>query len=190
MRRVLVVACLFIAISFVLASEKVASGIPADILPDSWGLVLAAAGAVMSVLMAGIGSSVGIGLSAGAASGVMSENPAGFGRYLILIALPGTQGVYGFVAAFLILQKIGAFAGALKPIDINQGWYLFFAAIPVAIAGFLSAIYQGKVCASGIYMVAKQPTESGKAIVMGVFVEFYAILGLLASFLLISAIKV
>ncbi|MBN1233190.1 MAG: V-type ATP synthase subunit K [Candidatus Coatesbacteria bacterium] len=187
MKSRLIVLFLIVTAGLILAEEQ--TGISVTNLPSSWGLALAAFGAAISVFLAGIGSSMGIGLSASAAAGVMSENPAGFGRYLVLIALPGTQGIYGFVAAFLILQRIGAFKGPLKAITPDQGWYFFFAALPVAFACFLSAVYQGKVCANGIYMVAKQSKESGKAIVMGVFVEFYAVLGLLVSFFLINAVK-
>jgi V/A-type H+-transporting ATPase subunit K len=94
---------------------------------------------------------------------------------LLLIALPGTQGIYGFIIAFL------AFGKAQVGMDVNAGLALFFACQPIAWAGFLSAIWQGKVCAGGVGMTAKQPAESGKALVMGVFVEFYAVLGLIIS---------
>ena len=65
-----------------------------------------------------------------------------------------------------------------------KGWDVFFACMPVAWAGMLSAVHQGKVCAAGVHLTGKRPAESGKALILGVFVEFYAVLGFLASFLM------
>lgn len=139
------------------------------------GFVLALAGVASAVILAGIGSAIGIGTAGMAASGAMSEDPKKFGKYLLLIALPGTQGIYGFIIAFL------AFGKAASGMDFNTGLSLFFACQPIAWAGLASAIWQGKVCAGGVGMTSKQPAESGKALVMGVFVEFYAVLGLIIS---------
>jgi len=72
---------------------------------------------------------------------------------------------------------------------VNQGWAIFFACMPVAWAGLVSAIHQGKVCTAGIHMVAKQPKESVKPMVLGALVETYAVLGLLATVLLLNGIK-
>jgi V/A-type H+-transporting ATPase subunit K len=72
---------------------------------------------------------------------------------------------------------------------VAQGWGIFIACMPVAWAGFISAIQQGKVCTAGVYMIAKQPKESAKPLVMGALVETYAVLGLLATVLLLNGIK-
>ncbi|MBD3372505.1 MAG: V-type ATP synthase subunit K, partial [Candidatus Coatesbacteria bacterium] len=111
-------------------------------------------------------------------------DPRNFGKYLVLTALPGTQGIYGFVAGFLALNKIGSL-GTITP---EIGLQIFLACLPVALAGMLSAIHQGKVCTAGVGLTAKQPGESGKALVLGVFVEFYAVLGLLITIFLLNAI--
>ena len=145
------------------------------------GLFLALLGAAMAISFNGIGSSLGIVYSAGAAAGVMSEDPKKFGRLILLIALPGTQGVYGFVVGFLTLQKIGLLGGDVLSLTSIQGLSVLITCLPVAFSGAFSAVYQGKVCASGINMVGKQEGEAGKALVMGVLVEFYAVLGLLSS---------
>ena len=140
------------------------------------GFVYALVGIASAVILAGIGSAVGIGYAANAAAGAMSEDPKKFGKYLPLIALPGTQGIYGFVIAFLMFLKLTSLN-----VDTNVGLAILAGCQPVAWAGLVSAIWQGKVCASGVGMSAKQPNESGKALVMGVFVEFYAVLGLIIS---------
>jgi V/A-type H+/Na+-transporting ATPase subunit K len=145
------------------------------------GLFLALAGAAIAISFNGTGSSIGIGYAAGAASGAMSENPKLFGKLILLVALPGTQGIYGFVVGFLTLQKIGLIGGQVLDLTVWQGLQVLFMCLPVALSGLFSAIHQGKVCASGINMVSKQESEVGKALVMGVLVEFYAVLGLLSS---------
>jgi V/A-type H+-transporting ATPase subunit K len=145
------------------------------------GLFLAIAGAAIAVALSGTGSAKGIGLVGSAASGAMSEDPKKFGKFILLVALPGTQGIYGFVIGFLTLQKIGLLTGQVVDLTYVEGLELFFMNLPIAIAGLFSAIHQGKVCAGGVNLISKQETEMGKALVMGVLVEFYAVLGLLVS---------
>jgi len=130
------------------------------------GLFLAILGAALAVALSGTGSAKGIGLVGTAASGAMSEDPKKFGKFILLVALPGTQGIYGFVMGFLTIQK---------------GLEVLFMNLPIAISGLFSAIHQGKVCAAGVNLISKQEGEMGKALVMGVLVEFYAVLGLLVS---------
>jgi V/A-type H+/Na+-transporting ATPase subunit K len=154
-------------------------------------LTIAVMGAVTAVVLAGIGSAIGVGLGGQASAGVMSEDPEKFGKLLILTGLPGTQGIYGFVAGFLAIMRLGLLGGdAAADITIAQGWQMFFACLPVGLAGLVSAVHQGRVCAAGIEMTAKQPAESGKAMVMGIFVELYAVLGFVITFLLLFSIKI
>ena len=152
------------------------------------GVALALAGVAIAVLFAGIGSAWGIAIAGQAAGGVMTEDPEKFGRLLVLMALPGTQGFYGFLGGFYIMMKIGFLTGgaAISPM---VGLQLLFAALPVGLVGFVSAIYQGVASAAAIYVVAKRPEEMGKAIIIPAMVETYAVLGLLATILMISGIK-
>ncbi len=157
---------------------------------ESFGLAIAIAGGALAAILGGIGSAIGIGYAAQAANGVLSEDPEKFGSLLILVALPGTQGVYGFIGAFMVLQKIGIFGGAIVALTLQQGLQIFFAAMPVAIACLVSAIWQGKVCAAGVEMVAKRPTEAAKAMIYGILVEFYAVLGLIVTILAVVQMKI
>jgi len=150
---------------------------------------LCIAGAALAVILSGIGSAVGIGYAGRASLGAMSEGTKDFAKYLMLTALPGTQGIYGFVAGFLVMLWSGIMSGETGALTIERGWQFFYASLPVAFAGLFSAIQQGKVCASGVNMTTKQPGEVGKALVLGVFVEFYAVLGLLISILLLISIR-
>ncbi len=154
------------------------------------GLTLAILGAALAVFLAGIGSAIGVGLAGQAASGVMSEDPSKFGSMLLLSALPGTQGIYGFLSGFLVILKLGLIGGTPASPTVQQGLQIMFACFPVAFAGLISAIHQGKVCAAGVYMVAKQPKEMTKPMVLAALVETYAVLGLLATVLLLNGIKI
>lgn len=141
-------------------------------------------GVALACALAGIGSAVGVGIAAQASTGVMSVDPKKFGKLLLLSALPGTQGIYGFVIAFLLIGKIGGF----DQLTMVDGWKIFAAGLPIALSGLMSGIHQGKVCAGGAMMTAKQPDDSAKALILAVFVEFYAILGFLVSFLMLGQI--
>ena len=73
-----------------------------------YGLVFALIGSVIAVVIPGVSSGLGIQYASVVSAGAMTEDPRNFGRFLVLLALPGTQGIYGFVICFLILQKVGA----------------------------------------------------------------------------------
>ena len=186
-RRVILVAAVILAVATPALAQTGEAG------PGSWfrfgPVTLCIAGAALAVILSGIGSAVGIGYAGRASLGAMSEGTKDFAKYLMLTALPGTQGIYGFVAAFLVMLWSGIMAGETSALTIERGWQFFYASLPVAFAGLFSAIQQGKVCASGVNMTTKQPGEVGKALVLGVFVEFYAVLGLLISILLLISIR-
>jgi V/A-type H+-transporting ATPase subunit K len=150
--------------------------------------VWAIAGGALAAGLAASGSAIGCGISGCAAAGVITEDPEKFGRVLLLQALPGTQGFYGFVAMFLILGKLAKLEALGDQFTLEYGIQLFFAGLPAGIAEFISAIYQGKVCAYSTAMVGKRPAEFGKGMIFGVVVETYAVLGLLATILLVNKI--
>lgn len=148
----------------------------------SLGTFLAILGAALAAGLAGIGSAVGVGMAGQAAAGVTAEDPTKFSKCLVLQLLPGTQGIYGLLIAFLVFLKINLFGGMLS-LTLESGLSLFAGCMPIAIVGLISAIAQAKVAISGIATVAKRPDESGKAIILTVMVETYAVLSLLTSFL-------
>ena len=85
----------------------------------------------------------------------------------------------------LIMVRTGLLGGGAVELTMQQGWSFFFAALPMAIVGLLSAMSQGKAAVAAIHMTAKQPEASAKGITMTALVETYAILALLVSVLLI-----
>jgi len=153
------------------------------------GSVLAVLGLGVACLGGGIGSCLGVGKAGLAAAGVTAEKPDVFGKALVLEALPGTQGVYGFLVAFVILLQTGILGGEMKEITNVQGWQIFFGCIPVAVTGFFSGVYQGKVSVAGMNMIAKDSSSGGKAMVLSAMVETFAVLGFLISVLLIFRLQ-
>ncbi len=154
------------------------------------GTFIAALGAALAVFLAGAGSAKGVGIVGEAASGLMSEDPSKFGQALILEVIPGTQGLYGLLIGFVIMQKIGMLGGGLLELTTQQGLLILGAALPMGIVGFLSAIAQGRAAAAGIGIIAKRPEELIKGIVLAAMVETYAVFALLISFLMIANIQV
>ncbi len=151
------------------------------------GIAFAILGAALAACLAGAGSAIGVGIAGQAAAGVTTEDPAKFSKVLILQLLPGTQGIYGLLIAFLCLSNVGVI-GTPVEISLAKGVMYFFACLPMAIAGLMSAIYQGKASVSCISMVAKRPDQFGKAMTFPAMVETYAILAMLISLLAISGV--
>ncbi len=149
---------------------------------ENMGLIFALLGAACATLFAGIGSAYGVGIGGRAAAGVLSEKPELFGKVLIIQLLPGTQGIYGMLVAFITLSRIGILGGS-SDLTMEQGLLYFVACIPIAIVGLISAIYQGKTSVAAIGMLAKRPDTFGKAMLLPAMVETYAILALLISLL-------
>ena len=149
-------------------------------IENNGGIIFAALGAALAVGLAGIGSAKGVGIVGEAAAGLVTEEPEKFGKALVLQLLPGTQGLYGFVIAFLVFSKMSS------GMDLTQGFYLLFACLPIAFGGLWSGIAQGKTAAAGIQILAKNPEHNTKGIILAAMVETYALLGFVMSFMLVS----
>ena len=89
-----------------------------------------------------------------------------------------------FIIGFLVLLKTGVFGGLVQ-LSVASGVGILAGCLPIAIAGLFSGIHQGNVAASSIGLVAKRPEESTKGMLMTAMVETYALLGFLASFLIV-----
>lgn len=150
---------------------------------EEMGMTLALTGAVLAAVLAGIGSAIGIGIAGRSAAGVLSEKPERYGQMFIMVVLPGTQGFYGFLASFLVMLNLNFFnAEPVLAVTYIQGLTIMVSCLPIALAGLVSAILQGRVCAAGILMTAKRPEMAFKAgVVYAVMVEVYAVLGLLVT---------
>ena len=159
------------------------------------GQALAFIGIALAIGLCCIGSAKGTGMVGEAATGVLSETPEHFTKCMTLQALPGTQGLYGLAAGFFGLFAMGFFSGGVSPFTgaaveftVAGGMAILFACVPIMLGGLLSAIAQGRCAADGARLTAKRPEELSKAIIMAIMVEFYAILSLLATFLMVNGL--
>ena len=108
---------------------------------------------------------------------------ATFGKSLVLQLLPGTQGLYGFVIGLMVLGRLNA------NMSFAEGVYILMACLPIAIAGYGSAVAQGRVAASGISLLAKNEEQSTKGIIYAVMVETYALSAFVVSIMLLSGVS-
>ena len=149
------------------------------------GLAIALLGAGLAACMAGAGSAVGTGIAGEAGAGLITEDPAKFGKAMILQVVPGTQGLYGLVVFFVAIMNMGLLDGSALNLSFVDGCRYFAACLPMAIGGLVSAIAQGKVAAASVNLLAKNPEHWAKGMILCVTVEFYAILSLLASMMML-----
>ncbi len=124
--------------------------------------------------LAGIGSAIGTTIAGNAAEGALKVNPEKSGNYMVLSALPATQGIYGFVAFLVWLTRDFA----------TQGSMLFGVGISVGLVCLMSAIRQGKVCANGIVGVSQGHDVFTNTLIYAALPEFYAILGLVGALMI------
>ena len=149
------------------------------------GLALALLGSGLAVGLSCVGSAKGTGIAGEAGTGLLSEDPSKSGKVMVLQLLPGTQGLYGLVVWFYALISMGFINGTAGNLTLQQGLQYFVACMPMAIGGLLSAIAQGRVAAGSINILAKKPDDWTKGLILCGIVEFYAILSLLASMLML-----
>ena len=144
------------------------------------GQIIGIIGVAVCVLLCGIGSALGLYKTGTAAAGVLGEDPKKFGKVLVLVLLPATQGIYGFIIGIIASSSLAA------DMTVWQGWALFGAVMPMALSGLITGIFQGKSAVNCIYAVGKQESLGGKLIIYPAMIEFYAILGLIISIMLVA----
>ncbi len=159
-------------------------------MTENGGLLFALLGAALATALPGIGSAKGVGIVGEAASGLITEDPDKFGQALILQVIPGTQGFYGFVTTLIILNKIGLLGGTAAQVSLGSGFLIFLASLPIVIAGWKSAIAQGKTAAAGISILAKKPEHMFKGVLFAAMVETYAVIALVTSIIMIVGIQI
>ena len=151
------------------------------------GLAIGLLGAGLAACLAGAGSARGTGVAGEAGAGLLTQDPSKFGKVMIMQVIPGTQGLYGLVVWFFALLQMGVFGGniALTDLTVMDGLRVAAACIPMATGCAISSPAQGRVAATAINLMAKRPDDWAKGIILCITVEFYAILCLLASFLML-----
>ena len=141
-------------------------------------LTLAFIGIGLLVGLSGCGSAMGTAIGAMSTVGALKKRPEAFGSFIVLSALPGTQGLYGF-AGFFILQDL------IDPgMTLLQGAGILGGGLGLGLAGLLSGMYQGKVCANSIDSIGSGNDVFGRALILAVFPELYAIIAFASLFLI------
>lgn len=139
---------------------------------------LAYMGIFLMVGLTGVGSAIGVTITGNASIGAMKKNADAFGNYMVLSALPGTQGLYGFLGYFLLQKNL------VPEMTWAAAAAVFGAGLILAAAGLVSAIRQGQVCANGIAGIGAGYDVFGKTMILAVFPELYAIVALAAVFMI------
>lgn len=137
-------------------------------------LILGYLGLGLMFGLAAIGSSIGTTIAGNAAEGALKKNPEKSSSYMILSAMPATQGLYGFVAFLMWMGKDFA----------AQGTLLFGVGIAVGLVCMISAIRQGQVCANGIIGISQGHDVQTNTMIYAALPEFYAILSLVAALMI------
>jgi V/A-type H+-transporting ATPase subunit K len=145
-------------------------------------IILAYIGVGLMIGLAGIGSAFGTSMGGNAAVGALKKNSEAFGSYLVLSALPGTQGLYGFMGYFLMQSHLQ------EGMTWSAAAAVFGAGIALGFVALLSAIRQGQVCANGIASIGAGNDVFGNTLILAVFPELYAIIAFAATFLINGAI--
>ena len=156
-----------------------------EFLFNNTGLAIGLLGAGLAACMAGAGSAKGTGCAGEAGAGLVAEDASTFGKVMILQVIPGTQGLYGLVVWFFAIMQMGVLDGSAASLSFVDGCRYFAACMPMAIGGLISAIAQGRVAAASVNLLAKNPDHWSKGMILCITVEFYAILSLLASFMML-----
>lgn len=146
------------------------------------GYIIALIGLGLMVGLSGAGSAIGLVIGGSSVLGMVKKKPEAYGSGLILSAMPSTQGLYGFVGFIMYSSSISS------QMTLFQGAVVLGAGLTIGLACFISAIYQGKVCANGIAAIGQGHNVFGNTIVLGAFPEFYAILSLVAAVLMLGLI--
>ena len=136
--------------------------------------ILGYVGLGLVLALAGIGSSIGTSTAGNAAEGGLKKRPEASGNFMVLSALPATQGIYGFVAFFMLLSKMQENAEA-------NGLVIFGVGLCVGLVCMISAMRQGQVCANGIVGISQGHDVFTNTLIYAALPEFYAILGLVGA---------
>jgi V/A-type H+-transporting ATPase subunit K len=151
----------------------------------STGIILAYLGIALMIGLAGVGSAIGVSMGGNATVGALKKNDKAFGSYMLLSAMPGTQGLYGFAGFFLV----NASGILTEDITMVQGMAILAAGIALGLVSLISAMRQGQICANGIASIGSGHDVFGKTLVLAVFPELYAIVAFAATFLINAGLQ-
>lgn len=146
-------------------------------------IILGYIGVALMVGLSGMASCIGTSIAGQASVGAMKKNNGAFGSYMILSAIPGSQGLYGFVGFFMVNGLL------VDSMSLLQGAAVFGAGLLMGLVCLFSSYYQAKVCANGISAIGNGHDVMGKTLILAAFPELYAILTVAAVFLISNAVR-
>ncbi len=159
-----------------------------DVILGMSGLEWAYLGAAFAAIGGGIGSAIGITSISNTATGIVAEDAEKFGKVLPLAAMPGTQGIYGFITALLVFIFFGFFGGEAE-LTAAEGLRVFYSCLPVTFLCLVSGIYQGATAVGAAGMVARRDEDAGKALIFPALVETYAVFSLIVTILMLLFVQ-
>ncbi len=145
-------------------------------------ILLAYIGVAAMLVLSGIGSCYGTTISGNAAVGAMKKNKSSFGSYLILCAMPSTQGLYGFLGYFLIKDYL------IADITMTSAAAIFGGGLALGAVSLWSSYRQGGLAANGITAIGNGHQVFGNTLILVAFPELYAILGVAAIYFISQAL--
>jgi len=132
------------------------------------------AGCAACLGLAAVGSAIGCAIAGEASHAAMAKVDEGHGKFIGISAAPSSQTIYGIVLMFVLLGKITAGAGlGLLAIGVFCG-----------LAMMTSAIYQGRVGATGIQASTKKPEIFGKCFAAVGIVESFALFAMVGGLII------
>ncbi len=150
---------------------------------NDFAFVLAGIGLALMVGLSGCGSAIGLVISGSSVIGAIRKRPEAFGTAMVASVLPSTQGIYGFVGLFIYMPTV------VPGMSMLNASIVFGAGLMLGLAGLVSAIQQGKVCAASVNAIGSGHNTLGPGLIMGALPEFYAILALVAAILMQGVMK-
>jgi V/A-type H+-transporting ATPase subunit K len=128
--------------------------------------------------LSAIGSTWGCAFAGQAAIGAMLETDVGHGRLVGVSAMPSSQVVYGIVVMFSLN----------RPVGVENGAALFAVGLLAGVALLISAIYQGRCCASAINAAKAKPEILGLALAPAAIVEGFAVFAFVFALVVIGGL--
>ena len=145
-------------------------------------IFIAYIGVAIMVGLSGVGSCYGTTITGNATVGAIKKNSAIFGNSMILSALPGSQGLYGFVGYFMVKNFL------TPAITMEQAFAILGAGLIMGFVGFFSSVRQAQTCANGIVAMGNGHNVFGNTLILAAYPELYSILAIAAVFLISSAL--
>ncbi len=145
-------------------------------------ILIAYLGIAVMLVLSLLASTYGVTISGNAVVGALKKNPTAFGNFLALCALPGTQGLYGFIGYFLLKDFL---VDTITPL---QAYAILASGLVLGFVNLFNSIRQGQVCANGIAAIGNGYNVFGNTLILAAFPELYSILAVATVFLISTAI--